>query len=99
LQAQVAAAAEAIRAGAAFSDYSRNIDMSQFEQNMVLLISMVLFGAIIDAGFYVRPAVVAALSRCTDVNVEITAMWSMRVRAASLRNRLRSLCLRRLSAE
>jgi hypothetical protein len=73
--------------------------MSQFEQNMALLIAIVLFGAIVDAGFCVTPAIAAALSRSTDVNVEITAMWSLRERAASLRNRLRSLCLRRLSAE
>jgi hypothetical protein len=84
---------------AAFSDHQGIIDMSQFEQTIFLLIAIALFGAIVATGFCVAPAVAAALSHRADVNVAITAMWSVRERAASLRNRLGPLCLRRLSTD
>jgi len=65
--------------------------MSEFDQNIVLLTWIALFGAMVVLGFSITPGLLATISRNADVEVSITTMWSMMGPADSLRNWLASL--------
>jgi hypothetical protein len=82
-----------------FEDNWRSMDMSQFEQNMVLLIAVALSGAILAKAIFIAPCLAAAFSRSADVSAVITAMWSMVRPVTSLRNRLPALSLRKPSTD
>jgi len=69
----------------------KELDMSEFDQDIALLTRIALFGAMVVLGFSITPGLLATISRNADVEASITTMWSMMGPANSLRNWLASL--------
>jgi hypothetical protein len=51
--------------------------MSKYEENITLLIQIVWFGAIVVLGFCVAPGFAATISRSSEIEASVVAIWSM----------------------
>jgi hypothetical protein len=51
--------------------------MSKYEENITLLIQIAWFGAIVVLSFCVAPGFAATISRSSDVEASLMAIWSM----------------------
>jgi hypothetical protein len=51
--------------------------MSKYEENITLLIQIAWLGAIVVLGFCVAPGFAATISRSSDIEASLTAIWSM----------------------
>jgi len=66
--------------------------MNEFDQMIVLLMRIALFGTIVVLGSCVTPGFLATISRnVVDAEIAITAIWSIVRPADSLRNWLAAL--------
>jgi hypothetical protein len=64
----------------------KDIDMSAYDQIVVSLMRIALFGAILVIGFCVTPGLLATISRSADVQTALIAAWSMMRAAHSWRH-------------
>jgi hypothetical protein len=51
--------------------------MSKYENNITLLIQIAWLGAIMVLGFCVAPGLAATISRSSDIEASVVAIWSM----------------------
>jgi hypothetical protein len=51
--------------------------MSTYEENIALLVRIAWLGAIVAIGFCVAPGFAATISRNSDIETSLAAMWSM----------------------
>jgi hypothetical protein len=60
--------------------------MSKYERNITLLIQIAWLGAIVVLGFCVAPGFAATISRSSDIEASLVAIWSMMGPSDAARN-------------
>jgi hypothetical protein len=55
--------------------------MSKYERNIPLLIQIAWLGAIVVLSFCVAPGLAATISRSSDIEASLAAIWSMIMRS------------------
>ncbi len=60
--------------------------MSNYERNITLLIPIILIGAIMVLSFCVAPGLAATISRSSDIEASLAAIWSMMGPSDAARN-------------
>jgi hypothetical protein len=60
--------------------------MSQYERNVALLIQVAWLSAIVILGFSVAPGFAATISRSTEIEAALVAIWSITGPSETVRN-------------